>query len=108
MAKPAKKPAKKKDSAAKAAKAAEKDPGPEPGKPFLGQRTGLLAVVVVLGTLLFALQQIYQTPDVKPGGPTVPPTAAVSPPDIGGPFSLVDHEGRPVTQDFFKGRFMLV
>ena len=114
MAKPAKKPAKKKDSAgkagkaAKAAKVAKKDPGPEPGEPFLGPRTGLLAVVVVLGTLLFALQQTFQKPDVKPGGPTVPPTAAVSQPDIGGPFSLVDHEGRPVTQDTFKGRFMLV
>ena len=105
MAKAAKKTAKKKNSAAKAAK---KDPGPEPGKPFLGQRTGLLAVVVVLGTLLYAIQQIYQTPDVKPGAPTVPPTAAVSQPDIGGPFFLVDHEGRPVTQDTFKGRFMLV
>ena len=105
MAKAAKKTAKKKNSAAKAAK---KDPGPEPGKPFLGKRTGLLAVVVVLGTLLYAIQQIYQTPDVKPGAPTVPPTAAVSQPDIGGPFSLVDHEGRPVTQDTFKGRFMLV
>ena len=90
MAKPAKKPAKKKNSAGKAAKAAKaakagkaakaakKDPGPEPGKPFLGQRTGLLAVVVVLGTLLFAIQQIYQTPDVKPGGPTVPPMGLVS------------------------------
>ncbi len=105
MAKAAKKTAKKKDSAAKAAK---KDPGPEPGKPFLGPRAGLLAVVVVLGTLLYAIQQIYQTPDVKPGAPTVPPTAAVTPPDIGGPFSLIDHEGRPVTEDTFKGRFMLV
>ena len=96
------KPAKSKYSAAK------KDSGPEPGKPFLGRRTGLLVVVVVLGTLLFAIQQLNQKSGVKPGTPTVPETAAVSQPDIGGPFSLVDHEGRPVTQDSFKGRFMLV
>ena len=93
------KPVKSKDSAAK------KDSGPEPGKPFLGQRTGLLIGIVVLGTLLFALQQVFQKPDVKPEAPK---TAAPSRPDIGGPFSLVDHEGRPVTQDTFKGRFMLV
>lgn len=96
------KPVKKKNSAANAAK---KDPGPEPGKPFLGRRSGLLIGIVVLGTLLFAIQQVYQKPGVQPEEPK---TAAVSKPDIGGPFSLVDHEGRPVTQDFFKGRFMLV
>ncbi len=93
------KPAKKKNNAAK------KDPGPEPGKPFLGRRTGLLAVIVVVGTLLFALQQFFLEPDVKPEGAE---TAAVSKPDIGGPFSLIDHEGRPVTQEYFKGHFMLV
>lgn len=99
------KPAKKKNSAANAAK---KDPGPESGKSFLGRRTGLLAVIVVVGTLLFAIQQVYQESGVQPEAPEAPKTAAPSKPDIGGPFSLVDHEGRPVTQDTFKGRFMLV
>ncbi len=48
------KAAKKKKSAAK------KEPAPEPGKPFLGRRAGILAVVAVLGLLLIALQQALQ------------------------------------------------
>ncbi|MCH7936483.1 MAG: SCO family protein [Proteobacteria bacterium] len=35
--------------------------------------------------------------------PPAPPAAA-----IGGPFTLVDHQGRPRTWDYFKGRLMLV
>lgn len=34
--------------------------------------------------------------------------AAASAPRIGGPFSLVDHNGRDVTDRTFRGRFMLI
>lgn len=35
-------------------------------------------------------------------------TADPTPPALGGPFSLVDHRGRPVTDEDFRGEWMLV
>lgn len=32
----------------------------------------------------------------------------LAPPTHGGPFSLIDHQGRPVSDEDFRGRFMLV
>ncbi|MFQ5763534.1 MAG: SCO family protein [Rhodospirillales bacterium] len=77
----------------------EADPSVETGKPFLQRRVGLLAVVVVLFAVAFAGWQYYRQAAEKPQAQA---------PAIGGPFSLVDQEGRPVTDAYFKGRFMLV
>jgi cytochrome oxidase Cu insertion factor (SCO1/SenC/PrrC family) len=63
------------------------------------RRTIILAVsmlLVALATGLFALS-VMKTPPVGSG------TAL-----IGGPFSLVDHTGKRVTDKDFKGRYMLV
>ncbi len=80
----------------------QKTPVPEPApiKPFLQGRVGQIAVLLVVGFLVIFGYRISQSPIDKP---PAPPAAA-----IGGPFTLVDHEGRPVTGDNFKGRFMLV
>lgn len=80
----------------------QKTPASEPAapKPFLQRRVGQIAVVLVIGFLAMIGYWISQSPIDKP---PAPPAAA-----IGGPFTLVDHEGRPVTGEFFKGRFMLV
>lgn len=43
-----------------------------------------------------------------PGAPARPVQAAGAPIDVGGPFSLVDHTGRRVTDADFRGRPMLV
>lgn len=43
-----------------------------------------------------------------PGAPARPVQAAGAPIDVGGPFNLVDHTGRRVTDADFRGRPMLV
>jgi len=91
---------------AKAAKGkirrSQKTPVPEPApvRPVPRRRVGQIAVVLVVGFLAMIGTRIFQSPIDKP---PAPPAAA-----IGGPFTLVDHQGRPVTGEFFKGRFMLV
>lgn len=90
MAKPAK---------AKAKAEREADPGAETGKPFLKRRVGLLAVVIVLLAVGFTGWQYYRQATEEPEARA---------PAIGGPFSLVDQDGRAVTEADFKGRFMLV
>ncbi len=80
----------------------QKTPIPEPApiKPFLQRRVGQIAVLLAVGFLAMIGYRISQSPIYKP---PVTPAAA-----IGGPFTLVDHQGRPQTRDYFKGRFMLV
>ena len=75
-------------------------PEPAPIKPFLQRRVGRIAVLLAVGFLAMIGYWISQSPIDKPPAPM----AAA----IGGPFTLVDHEGRPLTEDYFKGRFMLV
>ncbi len=43
-----------------------------------------------------------------PGAPSRPTPTASAPIDVGGPFSLVDHTGRKVTEADYRGRPMLV
>jgi len=82
--------------------------GGEPAKPgatpFIRRRTGLLAVVLIVGALAFAAVQLYQHPGRMPGGG--PQATAV--PAVGGPFSLTDQNLNPVTEAAFKGKLMLV
>ncbi len=68
---------------------------------------GLLVVAASLGAFYFA-GGFDQAPGRK--GPTSQSGAftPLSPPTRGGPFSLVDHGGRAVTDKNFRGRFMLV
>ena len=75
-------------------------PESAPIKPFLKGRVGQIAVLLVVGFLAMIVYRISQSPIDK----TPAPQAAA----IGGPFTLVDHENRPVTVDYFKGRLMLV
>ena len=80
----------------------QKTPVPEPAAPkhFLQRRAGQIAVLLVVGFLAMIGYRISQSPIYKP---PITPAAA-----IGGPFTLVDQDGRPVTEANFKGRFMLV
>ena len=75
-------------------------PESAPIKPFLKGRVGQIAVLLVVGFLAMIVYRISQSPIDK----TPAPQAAA----IGGPFTLIDHENRPVTVDYFKGRLMLV
>ncbi len=75
-------------------------PEAAPIKPFLKGRVGQIAVLLVVGFLAMIGYWISQSPFDKP---PAPPAAA-----IGGPFTLVDHQGHPLTGDYLKGRFMLV
>jgi len=75
-------------------------PKAAPIKPFLKGRVGQIAVLLVVGFLAMIGYWIYQSPIDKSSAPS----AAA----IGGPFTIVDHQGRPRTWDYFKGRFMLV
>ena len=75
-------------------------PEPAPIKPFLQRRVGQIVVLLAVGFLAMIGYRISQSPIDEP---PVTPAAA-----IGGPFTLVDHQGRPVTEANFKGRFMLV
>lgn len=90
----------------------ETGPGPEPKNPPPAPRPSLLsrlgltrrvgwvvAALVVVPAVLFVGKQYYGWF----GGP--PPAAR---PAVGGPFALIDSQGRAVTDADFRGRFMLV
>lgn len=83
-----------------------KDPGstsmPGPEKTFR-RRGGLIAFLLALIIAAAVGQRYFQAPVGK--SPPPPSSQAIP---IGGPFSLVDHEGRSVNEGSFKGRFMLV
>jgi protein SCO1/2 len=85
----------------KSASAAE--PDKQAATPFLRRRVGLLAVVVVLGAIVFAAVQLQRQASA-PG--EAAKTAAA--PAVGGPFTLVDQNGRTVTEVDFAGKFMLI
>ncbi len=73
-----------------------------PAKPFNGiaiafALAGLLVVAYFAGRHYFA-----------PAGHETPAGVVAGAARIGGPFNLVDEEGKPVTDAAFRGRYMLV
>lgn len=66
---------------------------------------------IVAGTLALAILMISFTAykvnlaSNDRGGRVVNTTGTAR---VGGPFDLIDHNGRPVTEKFFRGKFMLV
>ena len=65
--------------------------------------TGIVACVVVAWALVFLIKDRRAT--VPTRGPVIMVTGNA---EIGGPFRLMDHTGKRVTDADFKGRFMLV
>lgn len=65
-----------------------------------------LLLVVLLGFLFGALGGAVAVLVSK--GASVPPVETTGDALIGGPFSLVDQTGKPVTDQEFRGRYMLV
>ncbi len=68
-----------------------------------------LLVVVALGLVLGALLAVIALPSVRERlTGSVAPIASVGKAQVGGPFSLIDHTGKAVSDKDFRGRFMLV
>lgn len=69
-------------------------------------------ILAVLASLLTLGQAAAHDGEKHAPAPAPSPTLAVKPPalpfDVGGPFSLVDHNGVKRTDQDFRGRFMLV
>ena len=67
-----------------------------------GTRFGLaLAFLVVASVLSLAVVGLMSTPDT-------PVTASSGKPKVGGPFELIDHTGKAVTNADFAGKYMLM
>lgn len=67
-----------------------------------------LAIVAVLAFMLGGLIGLVTIPDAQHRLLSRPAPAAEAPARVGGPFSLVDHTGRRVTEQDFRGRHILV
>jgi protein SCO1/2 len=65
--------------------------------------TALAVIAFVAAAILLGWWQVD-----GPGAPARPVQTAGAPIDVGGPFSLVDHNGRRVTDADFRGKPMLV
>jgi cytochrome oxidase Cu insertion factor (SCO1/SenC/PrrC family) len=78
------------------------------------RRPGILIAFLVLAAIAIASAFFFYSsgsvsPPPTPGSPQAPaPSSSSTRPMIGGPFALVDGERRPVTDQDFRGRFMLV
>ena len=79
-----------------------------PNRPPLGSRPGrglIFSAVALLAAIVGALVAVLVLPGARD---RLLPSLAVQVAAIGGPFRLVDHTGRNVTQADFRGRFMLL
>ncbi|MDH3240008.1 MAG: SCO family protein [Alphaproteobacteria bacterium] len=65
--------------------------------------SGIVACVIVAWALVAVVKDRRPT-RASPGGAVLITAAA----DIGGPFNLIDHTGKPVTDTDFRGRSMLI
>ncbi len=75
-------------------------------------RIAVVSVVVVVAAAAVAW---FQGPPARTtadpaasDGPAPAQPVATAPQPVGGPFSLTDHTGQPVSDDDFRGRYMLV
>jgi len=77
----------------------------QPGKTTrLGMVVGLIAVISMAG-LIYVMQQKHRASDPADPVSTSKQTGIAS---IGGPFTLTDHTGKNVTEQDFRGKFLLV
>jgi len=85
----------------------EQQPAAEPKSTRLGMVAGLAAILISAAVAYWGLHERNSKTTQKTGVPGIsaPKTSKVS---IGGPFSLTDHNGRTVTDQSFRGKFMLV
>lgn len=65
-----------------------------------------LAVLAAIGLAIGAFAGLVMFPEVM--RKAIPDQASVGRALVGGPFSLIDHTGKRVTDKDFKGRYMLV
>ena len=65
-----------------------------------------LVILAVVGLMIGGLAAVLLMPGLFSSG--IPSQVTVGRALVGGPFSLVDHTGRRVTEKDFKGRYMLV
>ena len=82
------------------------DPSPNPPPDRPGPRP-LVLIVVSITAVVVGIAAWFLTP-----GPSEPPDqstdTALTEADIGGPFRLTNHHGNRVSDDDFRGRYMLV
>ena len=74
---------------------------PTPSLPIIGVMLAALAAIAVASWVAWS----WIGPDARRGGTGSTIQASV---DIGGPFELVDHTGKPVSDKTFRGRYMLI
>lgn len=67
-----------------------------------------LVIVAMLGLVAGGLTALFVATDARKGLPGAGGTTVSGKALIGGPFRLVDHDGKPVTERDFAGRAMLV
>jgi cytochrome oxidase Cu insertion factor (SCO1/SenC/PrrC family) len=75
---------------------------PTPSLPVIGVMLAALAVIAVASWVAWSWIATGDDTGKASGGPMR--TEA----DIGGPFALTDHHGRPVTDESFRGQYLLV
>jgi protein SCO1/2 len=63
-----------------------------------------LCPVIVLGHSA----EMHNNPGIKLDSSTVDPSKSLPPIDVGGPFSLIDHHGKSVTEQSYAGKHLLV
>lgn len=68
---------------------------------------GVAAGLVATGGLTFAARQLVRNTQEEVARPAAPGIIAGSP-AIGGPFALIDHTGREVSDATFRGKYLLV
>ncbi len=84
-------------------------PTPEPVGPRMAGRSrgplgwGSVAALVVVGGVVVSYYSWLRQRRIK-----ALETKSIGRPAIGGPFSLVDHHGEPVTDTDFRGKYLLV
>ena len=74
----------------------------------LERLTWVAAALVVLGLAILAYSSGFENEAENKPLSTSQNTIAISKPNIGGPFTLIDQNGKPTTDLDFKGRYMLV